>query len=118
MTETETIELARAYVALSNSHRTELITPLFADDAIYSSSAVGEFHGPSAIGEMMHGFFRRYPDVFWLCENFRCDDKRVSFDFSLQAHNAESGAHLQRSGLERITYDDQGQIKKLEVKAE
>jgi len=118
MTETETIELARAYIALSNSHRPELISPLFADDAVYSSSAVGEFHGPVAIGGMMRGFFRRYPDVFWLCENFRCDDNRVSFDFSLQAIDAESGAHLQRNGLERMTYDDQGRIKKLEVKAE
>ena len=58
MTETETIELARAYVALSNSHRPELIAPLFSDDAIYSSSAVGEFHGPLAIGEMMRGVWR------------------------------------------------------------
>ncbi|MCP4333746.1 MAG: nuclear transport factor 2 family protein [Gammaproteobacteria bacterium] len=118
MTETETTELARAYVALSNSHRPELIVPLFADDAIYSSNAVGEFHGSVAIGDMMHGFFRRYPDVFWLCKNFRYNDNRVSFDFSLQAIDAESGAHLQRSGLEKITYDDQGRIKKLEVKAE
>ncbi len=117
MTETEAIELARAYVALSNSHRPELIVPLFADDAIYSSSTVGEFHGAAAIGDMMREFLRRYPDVFWLCENFKCNDNRVSFDFSLQAHNAESGTHLQRSGIERIAYDDQGLIKKLEVKA-
>jgi hypothetical protein len=118
MSETEIIELARAYVALSNSHRPELIVPLFAADAVYSSSAVGEFHGPAAIGDMMRGFFKRYPDVFWLCENFKCNDSRVSFDFSLQAHDAESGTHLQRNGIERITYDARGLIKKLEVKAE
>jgi hypothetical protein len=118
VTETESIELARAYVALSNSHRLELIVPLFAEDACYSSSAVGEFQGPAAIGNMMRGFFRRYPDVFWLCENFRYDDNRVSFEFNLQAIDAESGAYLQRSGIERITYDARGLIKKLEVKAE
>jgi hypothetical protein len=118
MTETETIELARAYVALSNSHRLELIVPLFAGDAVYSSSAVGEFQGPAAIGDMMRGFFMRYPDVFWLCGDFRYDDNRVSFEFSLQAMDAETGAHLQRSGIERIAYDDRGLIKKLEVKAE
>jgi len=117
MTETETIELARAYVALSNSHRLELIVPLFAVDAHYSSSAVGEYQGQAAIGDMMREFFMRYPDVFWLCENFRFNDNRVSFDFSLQAIDAESGAHLQRSGIERIAYDDCGLIKKLEVKA-
>jgi hypothetical protein len=117
VTETEIIELARAYVALSNSHRTELIVPLFADDAVYSSSAVGEFHGAAAIGDMMRGFFKRYPDVFWSCENFKYSANRVSFDFSLQAHDAESGGRLQRGGIERIAYDDRGLIKKLEVKA-
>jgi hypothetical protein len=30
MTDTELIELAKAYVALSNSHRINLITPMFA----------------------------------------------------------------------------------------
>jgi hypothetical protein len=118
MSEIEIIELARAYIALSNSHRSELILPLFADDAVYSSSAVGEFRGPAAIGDMMRGFFTRYPDVFWLCQNFKSDGNRVSFDFSLQAIDAQSGFHLQRSGIERISYDDQGLIKKLEVKAE
>jgi hypothetical protein len=117
VTETETIELARAYVALSNSHRVELIIPLFVDDAVYSSSAVGEFHGVAAIGDMMRGFFGRYPDVFWACDNFKCCANRVSFDFSLQGHDAESGDRLQRGGIERIVYDDRGLIIKLEVKA-
>ena len=117
MTEIETIELARAYVALSNAHRNELIVPLFADDAVYSSSAVGEFHGPAAIGEMMRGFFTRYPDVSWSCENYSCSCRRVSFDFSLQASDAETGERLQRSGVEHISYDDRGLIKKLEVMA-
>jgi len=117
MTETETIELARAYVALSNSHRLELIIPLFTDDAIYSSSAAGDYQGAKQIGEMMQGFFKHYPDVFSLCGNFAYDDRRVSFEFSLQAIDAENGTQLQRSGIERITYDDRGLIKKLEVNA-
>ena len=117
MSETETIELARAYVALSNSHRTDFIIALFTDDAVYSSSAVGEFHGRAAIGGMMRGFFTRYPDVFWSCSNFTCNVNEVSFDFSLQAVDAETGAALQRSGTERIVYDDLGLIKRLEVNA-
>jgi nuclear transport factor 2 (NTF2) superfamily protein len=117
MTETEAIELARAYVALSNSHRVELIQPLFAADAIYRSNAVGEYQGAAAIAAMMQAFFARYPDAFWLCENFRCGSNRVSFEFSLQACDAESGEHLQRSGFEAIEYDDAGLIKKLEVRA-
>ena len=117
MTEIEISELAHAYVALSNAHRLEMIKPMFATDAVYHSSAVGEFHGVDAIIDMMGTFFTRYPDAFWLCEQFRCEVNRVSFDFSLQARDAQSGEQLQRNGIERIEFDDQGLIIRLEVKA-
>lgn len=117
MTEIEAIELSRAYVALSNAHRVELIMPMFSATAVYNSSAVGEFTGPQEIEKMMRGFFTRYPDVFWLAENYRCEDNRVTFDFSLQANAATTGEHLQRQGIERIEFDENGMIEKLEVKA-
>ena len=117
MTAIESIELARAYVALSNAHRVELILPLFAADAVYTSSAVGEFVGPIAIGDMMQNFFARYPDVFWLTENYRYDNGRVSFDFGLQATAADSGEHLQRQGVEHIEFNRHGLIRRLEVNA-
>ena len=71
MTATEALELARAYVALSNAHRVDLIGPMFATDAVYRSSAVGEYHGTQAIIEMMRSFFERFPDVFWQCGHYR-----------------------------------------------
>jgi len=117
MTELESIELAKAYVALSNAHRVELILPMFAADAVYASSAVGEFIGPNAIGDMMQGFFAHYPDVFWLAENYRFDNGRGSFDFRLQASVADSGEQLQRQGIDQSEFDRQGLIIKLEVLA-
>ncbi len=117
MTEIETIELARAYVALSNAHRVELIAPMFSATAVYTSSAVGEFTGSDEIEKMMRGFFTSYPDVFWLTENYRFENNRVTFDFSMQANATSSGEHLQRQGIERIEFDESGLIKKLEVKA-
>ena len=117
MTETEAIELARAYVALSNAHHTGLIVNLFSEDAVYCSTAVGEFHGRTAIGDMMRGFFTRYPDVFWSCDNFLYKANEVSFDFELRAQDAESGDRLQRGGVERIVFGDTGLIKRLEVNA-
>ncbi len=118
MTKIESSELARAYVALSNAHRVELILPMFAVGAVYTSSAVGEFIGPIAIGDMMQDFFARYPDVFWLAENFRYDNGRVTFDFGLRATAADSGEHLQRQGIEHIEFDRHGLIRKLEVNAD
>ena len=117
MTEIEATELARAYVALSNAHRVDLIGPMFADDAVYYSSAVGEYQGVESISDMMQAFFARYPDVFWLSEDFRYASNRVSFSFSfsLQAIDAQSGNSLQRRGIEHIDFDPQGRIKRLEV---
>jgi len=117
MTEIEATELARAYVALSNAHRIDLIGPMFAEDAVYHSSAVGEYQGVESINEMMQTFFDRYPDVFWLSEDFRYASNRVSFSFSLQATDAQTGSLLQRNGIEHIDFDPQGRIKRLEVQA-
>jgi hypothetical protein len=58
-----------------------------------------------------------YPDVFWLTENFRYDNGRVTFDFGLQATAADSGEHLQRQGVEHIEFDRHGLIRRLEVNA-
>lgn len=115
MTDTELIELAKAYVALSNSHRINLITPMFAAGACYSSSAVGEHRGRAAIGDMMRGFFSRYPDVYWQATNYRCDQNRVSFDFTMSAHEAGSGESLERSGHEQFEFTADGLIERLEV---
>jgi hypothetical protein len=117
MTNIESIELARAYVALSNAHRPELILPLFASDAVYRSSAVGAHRGATSIAAMMQAFFTRYPDVHWQCQNYRCDEDRVSFDFELQAIDADDGSLLQRGGIEHIAFDVHGLIKVLEVNA-
>lgn len=115
MTEAELTELAKAYVALSNSHRINLIMPMFAAGARYTSTAVGEHRGRAAIGDMMHGFFTRYPDVIWQATNYRCDDFRVSFDFTMTANGAVTGDRLERSGVEQIEFTADGSIKKITV---
>lgn len=109
------IELARAYVALSNAHRPALIATMFDANSCYHSAALGQFNGVEAIIEMMTAFFQRYPDVHWQAQNYRLDDNRVSFDFSISASEAETGASLQRSGIESIEFDTQGIIRELEV---
>ena len=117
MSNTELIELARAYVALSNAHRVDLIRSMFAEDALYRSTAVGEHRGVATITSMMQGFFARYPDVYWQCEDYHCNGQRVSFNFELQAHDSEDGSQLRRRGVEHIEFDAAGLIKLLEVEA-
>ena len=119
MNESEQIELAKAYVALSNAHRLEFILPMFADKAVYHSSYVGEFKGRSAIGEMMADFFSRFPDVHWNVLEYRCSrEKVVGFEFVMTATESRTGDRLERQGLEEIEFTDEGLISRLEVKTQ
>jgi hypothetical protein len=113
MTQTELTELARAYVALFNSHRIDLVLSMFAAGANYESDAGSKYRGRAAIGDMMHVFFTDNPDVYWQASNFRCDDHRVSFDFSMNA--GEGGDAIHREGIEHIDFTADGSIKKVTV---
>ena len=115
MTDSELIELARAYVALSNAHRIDLIMPMFAAGARYSSNRMGEHRGSAAIGDMMHGFFTRHPDVYWQVDNFSCNDHCVSFEFVMTASATEDGEAIERRGLEQVEFTADGWIKKISV---
>ncbi len=118
MTDTELIETARAYVALANAHRVDLILSMFAAGARYSSNALGNFRGRAAIGDAMHGFFAKYPDVHWQADEFSCEQHRVSFRFEMRASAAAGSASIERRGLEHIDFTAEGSIKKIEVDAQ
>ena len=112
----EQIALAQAYVALSNAHRVDLIRPMLADAVTYHSVNVGRFEGGDAIGEMMTGFFARFPDVAWDVGEYRCaGDGTVEFHFVMTATDADSGESIERAGLETIAFTDEGFISRIEV---
>ncbi|MCP4391878.1 MAG: nuclear transport factor 2 family protein [Gammaproteobacteria bacterium] len=117
MTDTELIELTKAYVALSNSHRVDLIMPMFAAGARYTSTTGAVFRGRAAIGDMTHGFFKRYPNAHLHATNYRCTDHRISFDFTMTANDATTGDGLERSGLEHFEFTADGSVKKITVEA-
>ena len=116
MNPAEQIALARAYVALSNAHRVDLILATLADTVTYLSANVGRFEGGDAIGAMMAGFFARFPDVGWVVGEYRhAGDGTVEFDFVMKATDAESGESIERKGLETIAFSDDGFISRIDV---
>ncbi len=117
MKDTELIELAKAYVALSNSHRIDLIMSMFATGTRYTTATGGVFRGRAAIGDMTHSFFKRYPDAHLHATNYNCTDHRVSFDFTMTANDASSGDRLERSGHEQFEFTADGSIKTITVES-
>ena len=114
----EKIELAKAYVALSNAHQLSLVNQMFAEHASYDSTGVGLFEGQKNIANMMNDFFSQYPDVHWKTQNFRCDgDDNVLFDFEMKATHVDTKDTIRRNGLEQITFTKAGLISRIEVTA-
>jgi hypothetical protein len=112
----EYIELAKAYVALSNAHKLDLIFPMFIESASYQSSSVGSFEGKADIENMMSNFFTSFPDVHWQVAEYRyAIERRVEFDFVMTATNAQSGEKIERRGLETIQFNKEGFITSIRV---
>lgn len=111
MNSTERIELAKAYVALSNAHRLDLVLPMFAAEATYRSTYIGEFAGKPAIGRMMAEFFTRFPDVYWEVEAYRgLGANAVEFAFIMTATEAATGQAVRRQAVETLEFTDPGFI--------
>ena len=113
------LEMTKAYIALSNTHRLDLVFGLIADDAVYESANVGEHHGKPAIKTMMQQFFDQFPDVIWETRHLRLDsnaERTVAFEFMMSATERQRGTRIQRTGNERIVFNKEGLIERVIVK--
>ena len=114
--QSEYIELAKAYVALSNAHALEFVFPMFVESAIYQSSSVGSYNGRVDIENMMTGFFASFPNVFWQVAEYRGVDKgQVEFEFVMTATTAQNGELTERIGQETIQFNNEGYISVIRV---
>jgi hypothetical protein len=112
----EQIEFAKAYVALSNAHRLDLILPLLTETAVYQSVVVGDFIGCSAIRQMMADFFARFPDVYWTVTEYRSvDEQTVELTFAMSATAAATGQAVQRQARETLEFTNAGFIARVMV---
>jgi hypothetical protein len=112
MNESEQIELAKAYVALSNAHCVEFILPLFTKSTHYHSTYVGELEGKDVIGAMMADYFLRFPDVYWNVPEYRyIKNGIVNFEFALTATEAQTGDRVERIGFEQIEFSYIGRFR-------
>jgi hypothetical protein len=117
LSESELIELTRAYVALSNAHQLPFVLPMFDKNATYLSAYVGEFKGRDLIASMMGDFFTRYTDVHWLVEDYQpLGDAAVGFKFVMTATDSQGGEPISRSAYEILKFNHQGYIEFLQVK--
>lgn len=101
---------AEAYVEASNGHDVARIATMLAENAVYRSSGVGGHDGAAAILAMNRSFFSANPDVRWQARDYRLIDKNgVEFDFVISFGDTSA------PGIERVFFDADGQITRVEV---
>ena len=116
MTNDEQVEAARAYVALSNAHRLDWISPMLDESASYYSAFLGDFQGKSAILDMMTAFFSKIPDVNWHVNSYRnLNGSCVELEFVRTGKDIESDESVNVPGIERIFFSIEGLISRIEV---
>ena len=116
MTNIEQVEAAKAYVALSNAHRLDWISPMFDESASYYSALLGDFQGKTSIIDMMTSFFLRVPDVNWHVTSYRSlNGSIVEFEFLRTGTDVDSDKPVKAPGIERIFFSQEGFISRIEV---
>ena len=116
MTNDEQVEAARAYVALSNAHRLDWISPMLDESASYYSAFLGDFQGKSAILDMMTAFFSKITDVNWHVNSYRSlNGSCVELEFVRTGTDIELDESISVPGIERIFFSNEGLISRIEV---
>ena len=93
------------------------IEQMFAENAVYDSGGLGGVvDGRDPIMRGFHDYFDAYPDQVSedsLVE--KLDEYRVRSHWALTATHRHTGEKLVRTGVEIVTFDDDGLIVKVEV---
>jgi uncharacterized protein (TIGR02246 family) len=112
------VEQVRRYVSASNEHDLDRVEGMFAGNAEYVSKRSGSRAGREAIRAMMDDLFADFPDVRWTAGYYRsAEPGGIAYDFLMTATSPSTGETIERTGVERIFFDDGGKIRRVEVEA-
>ena len=99
------------YTAALNQYDLDAVEQMFADAAIYASPGVGgEIAGHAAIMAAFHAYFARHSDQVNSDENVRQLD-----EYTLEARWRLISSNSTRSGLQRIGFNAEGLIARVDV---
>jgi len=106
----------QAYHAQLNAYDPVQVSKFFAADATYHSPGVGVLAGRRAIIAAMSGYFAEYPDQVALDDVMeQVGPGKVRSEWRLAATSKHTGEQSLRSGVETVTFDDDGLIRMVEV---
>lgn len=116
MTNIDPIDLVKRYHAALNQFDSAVITPMFAEDATYTSPSVGVLRGRDQIIAAMQSYFSEFPDQ--VAEDEKIElvaPLAVRCEWRLMATSATSGAPSIRRGVETLVLLPDGRIRSIDV---
>jgi hypothetical protein len=99
------------YTAALNRYDLDAVEQMFAEGAVYLSTGVGgEIKGRAAIMDAFRAYFAQHADQVNVDEDVRQLDEHT-----LEARWRLISSRSNRSGMQRITFGDEGMIARIEV---
>jgi ketosteroid isomerase-like protein len=107
----------RTYFNALNAFDLKAVEAMFADDAVYISSGLGEpIKGRLKIMEAFREYFAEYDNQISIDTNIKSVAPNMfSSDWSLKATSRKNGKLLERVGTQVTTLNDEGLIAHIEV---
>lgn len=111
------VALVERYHAALNHYDAAVVTPMFAEHAVYVSRGVnGRIEGRDKIIAAFSAYFAEHPDQVGTDEKVeRTGPLQVRTHWRLVATSASSGKRVYRHGTQTITFNDLGLILRVDV---
>ena len=111
MTAPDPVALVKRYHAALNHFDAAVITPMFAEEATYTSPSVGVLRGRDAIIAAMESYFTEFPDQVAEDETVELVTlNTVRCEWRLNATSSSTGQPSVRRGVETLVLADDGRI--------
>ena len=111
MTAPDPVALVKRYHAALNHFDAAVITPMFAEEATYTSPSVGVLRGRDAIIAAMESYFTEFPDQVAEDETVELVAlNTVRCEWRLNATSSSTGQPSVRRGVETLVLADDGRI--------
>lgn len=112
----DAVALLKRYHDALNAYEEDVVRTMFAPDASYHSPGTGVQQGRDAIISAMTSYFREYPGQLASDDEIAVlDSRRVRSAWRLRATSNVTGKTSVRQGIEIVTFDAEGLIRKVEV---
>ena len=117
MTAFDCVAALAAYHAALDARDLARVEQMLAPGARYMSAGIGDVEGRATIMQSLRDYFANCPDHQAFDDELEAVSSHVALShWRLRATNRETGQHVERHGIEKVTFTADGLICRIDVK--